>query len=532
MKIRKFTIVLFIILALTTTVWARTAVQIDDLGLITGPTSFGRYTSLNTIVDDVGATNITITINRTINANTVVVPANLKLDFKSNGFLLPAAGQVVTFDSFDQIISPKRQHIFSTPGAGVGTIVSTNGGTAYPQRWGARGDGATLNTVALQAWLDSTADLVLPDGVYNFNATINWTGNNKTITSGRGAFLNWVGGNTDEAFVIGDGNVTNTDRVVINSLRMIDNSPSGVDRLLYFNGANYGSYNDLYLASNITADNGVMLTNAGWGNTYNATRIFKGYTGLELRTNSNAVTFYDFDANNLEKHGILRQEGQGGSVINFYGGAVESMNSGSGFGILIEAPVHSFSIDGMYFEANDQHIQVGGAGAFGQKFTITNSRFITGGGTASIEIVDAQAVYAERNEFRNTPLVYLSDADASYFGTFNISSDGQTEIEATSHGSSLAQNWTFSAAKGLKFNDHKVPEIEIGTTAALVDNASETVTFDVEFSGTPTVVATGSAAGDADGMILTSAPSSTQVTIHNRSGTTMSIKWTAMYVIP
>ena len=77
-----------------------------------------------------------------------------------------------------------------------------------------------------------------------------------------------------------------------------------------------------------------------------------------------------------------------------------------------------------------------------------------------------------------------------------------------------------------------MPEIEIGTTAALVDNASETVTFDVEFSGTPTVVATGSAAGDADGMILTSAPSSTQVTIHNRSGTTMSIKWTAMYVIP
>ncbi len=152
MKIKTFVVTLVILLALATTACGRITVMIDDLGLITGPTAFGRLTTLAQVVAAVGADDLTVIVNREITAITQNVPGNLQLDLRQAGTLNVGAGQTVTFvDGTPQVLISDKQHAFT----GLGAVVFTTGGSVRPDWWEYNTPGVTDMSVALQAAVDS-----------------------------------------------------------------------------------------------------------------------------------------------------------------------------------------------------------------------------------------------------------------------------------------------------------------------------------------------------------------------------------------
>lgn len=147
MKIRKYTAVLSIllILSLATFAFARTSVQEDDLGLITGPAAFARYGSLNDAVGTIGGTETTLIINYPLPLTAaVVVPTTLKLEFKGSGSIV--------FGAFNATINGPMiagaRQIFDYTGAGVATL----------------GDLAAAGGIRLQWWDTDVANGVTPAG--------------------------------------------------------------------------------------------------------------------------------------------------------------------------------------------------------------------------------------------------------------------------------------------------------------------------------------------------------------------------------
>ena len=132
------------------------------------PDSFS-YTDFATAVSTIGATetSLIISTSEAVTGN-VTVPATLELVFRQGGELNISGAIVVTVNG---PIASGLFQIFT----GAGTVVFGNGyfHEAYPQWWGATGDGVTDDTAAMQAWVDSNVqDGVLVEGTYLANIDV------------------------------------------------------------------------------------------------------------------------------------------------------------------------------------------------------------------------------------------------------------------------------------------------------------------------------------------------------------------------
>lgn len=134
-------------------------------------------TNSETIVfrHDSGNVNTTFTLTTSES-----VPANIKLSFE-NGAILDGAG-TLTLNSLSQIIASPDQQIF---GSSI-TISPTYCGTAHPEWWGAKGDGSTDNSDAIQTALDlaiaSSGKLEFsPGGVYKITGQLNINTDSKSM---------------------------------------------------------------------------------------------------------------------------------------------------------------------------------------------------------------------------------------------------------------------------------------------------------------------------------------------------------------
>jgi hypothetical protein len=399
--------------------------------------------------------------------------------------------------------------------------------------FGAVGDGVTDDTAAIQAAIDSmganNGDLIITAGTYSFNSTLTISGSHHTIEAKGGAVLQWDGITGTTGLQFGDG-TAGTANLNVRNLRVNDNTATGVDRLVYINNCDRSNFENVYLGALNTNTSGVLLThgsttgNPSIINSFYNLKLLNGWTGLEIRSNTNGVHFYNFIAEGQEKYGVLQLDSQPLYEVAFFGGTIESIQGNTSVGMYFAHPNSTINIDSVYFESNDQHIQFAHNPAVsGIKATISNCRFISGGGTGCIELGTYQYVQATNNFFLTIPLVHLNNANARWHGEGNSTTDAISEVSKTT-------GVSYVNAKSAKntYNGHPIPEIEAGATGTIASGGSVTVTFTNAFVVAPIVVATHSAGTSRTGSLTISVISTTQVTIHNWDAAATVAEWVAV----
>ena len=309
MKIRRLTITLLVILALTTTVWARTVVMHDDIGVFSGPAAFGRYADLNALINAVGAiTATTVVINEQLDmgAAAITITANITLDFKRLGAINAAVGQTLTFaGTTAQVSAPYDRRIF----VGVGTFLF-NGGVAFPDWWDA-GTGVAATSLAIQASMDSGADTTKFLGhTYTYNVQLDVPDGHRLIGSGQE--LTWL-------VYTGAANAVSIDGAALRNVHIKDMHITGATStsVIYARGIRRNFWARLWITGNPTG-NGIYWDGDAANLGIYRNRISDIYIGNAL----NGV-LVDGDAFPLSRVNANQME-------NVY---IEPINNGVGFNI-------------------------------------------------------------------------------------------------------------------------------------------------------------------------------------------------------
>src|SRR5574337_265177 len=159
-----------------------------------------------------------------VNSNTTIV-ANLR--FAAGAILKPASGVTITLSA--SFSAPLAQ-IFAISAGGV-VVLNRDNGIAYPQWWGARGDGPTDDTAAIQACVKTSRNIyfVANSGSAYYKITAAIAVNAGTRISGPSSSLSATLGVWGcDAFVIGNGTANSGNSVIIENLQLINYSNSGV----------------------------------------------------------------------------------------------------------------------------------------------------------------------------------------------------------------------------------------------------------------------------------------------------------------
>jgi hypothetical protein len=132
------------------------------------------------IIASIGSNETTLTLSRQNNITAdLVIPANITLRFNQGGSLNIADTKTVTINGH---VEAGLYQIFKW--TGTGKVVLNKVKEVYPQWWGAKGDGVTDDTAAIQTALDAMeigSILIIPSGQYYISSTLTLTKNRITI---------------------------------------------------------------------------------------------------------------------------------------------------------------------------------------------------------------------------------------------------------------------------------------------------------------------------------------------------------------
>lgn len=399
---------------------------------------------------------------------------------------------------------------------------------------------AAMNATRLQAaWNDSNEgdELIFPSEIISFDSTLIFLGKHRTITQ-NGGILNFTGSATDTAVQFGDNSVTSTENITVRGLRVQDNSSgaTGMDYLVRVWGCHRSKFYDMYLQGKTSgATNGSLIHNdQSWINRYYNLRCNDGYVGLEFGSNSNAVNFFDFLAEDQIKAGIWIPINEVIGRVKFYGGTIESVNDGSGTGILLEhSTSNGLTFDGMYFEANDRHIEYNSSSA--GVFNVTDCRFQSPTASDhSIELAGNCTVFGRGNQFTGGSLVRTNNTNAKWFGFNNTTTDASTEVVDVSGHHTLeiitatGDRKIIGTPGKLKILNHSIPQIESGSKTVSA-SSTETIAFATAFPAAPLVICSHAAGSSRDGPVRATSISTTGATLGNDSSSTTVIYWIAVY---
>lgn len=102
---------------------------------------------------------LVISNEQLLQANTTI-PANIKLQFSQTGIFNIASGVTVTVSG---TLDAGPHQVFSGPGS---VMISNSSVKASPQWWGAKGDGNTDDTIAIQKAINASNNIYLAKGTY------------------------------------------------------------------------------------------------------------------------------------------------------------------------------------------------------------------------------------------------------------------------------------------------------------------------------------------------------------------------------
>jgi len=103
------------------------------------------------LISNVGTDKVTLTISDAVTVTSATIPANVVLDFTSNGSIIKASG---TMTILGDIVAPKKKIFLSTVDLGSAKVSEV-----YPEWWGAN-DGVTNNATAISNAFNSKAHSV------------------------------------------------------------------------------------------------------------------------------------------------------------------------------------------------------------------------------------------------------------------------------------------------------------------------------------------------------------------------------------
>ncbi|HEX7828656.1 MAG TPA: glycosyl hydrolase family 28-related protein [Thermoanaerobaculia bacterium] len=118
-------------------------------------------------------------------ASNLAIPAGVILDFTAGGVLQPANGVTITVNG--PIVAPLKK-VFANALAGQGTIALKNSDLVHVRWFGAKGDGATDDTAAIQAAINCAINsglycvVLLGSGTYKTTSTITYSTGQTPIT--------------------------------------------------------------------------------------------------------------------------------------------------------------------------------------------------------------------------------------------------------------------------------------------------------------------------------------------------------------
>lgn len=256
-----------------------TNVQGDNLDVI--EQGADNEITLRSIVASYGGDPVSITIygDIPITSTDFTIPSNVHLNFKDNGKLSPADGITLTVRGS---ISAGQWQIFGVNG----TIELYNQISVYPEWFGAKRDGATDDTVALQKCADSTKEgtIVLGVGEYIVNGQITIPKDVNLIGQGMDVSIINADGATgifpDHAVIFNTGNISSISANLASNINMGYNTvtfdaPHGLsvgDVFFVYNPTDYswhGSRNyyragEYYQVESVNSDTEVQITSPSY----------------------------------------------------------------------------------------------------------------------------------------------------------------------------------------------------------------------------------------------------------------------------
>ena len=131
------------------------------------------YPSLAAAVTSIGATNAVLVIsNQLAILSNISIPATIQLKFNRGGQLIIAKNVIV---SIDGPVEAGLEWIFA--GEGLVKFTKTAATRVYPQWWGAKGNGSTEDTQAVQKAINTVAsagggDVIFSKGIYIVNSIV------------------------------------------------------------------------------------------------------------------------------------------------------------------------------------------------------------------------------------------------------------------------------------------------------------------------------------------------------------------------
>ena len=270
------------------------------------------YDTFILAITGIGATEATLLIpNEQAVADDVTVPANVTLKFLRGGSLAISTTKTVTINGH---VEAGLYKIFDLTGTGVVAFGVSSVEAVYPEWWGARGDGVTESSGAIQAAVTTTRPVRLSgheSTIYLVDTTIFLTPYNFKFY-GNGAALKLANGSNTDVIDIPAGTAGALNDLVIDGNRANNDSGKGINinrglwlylsNISIFNTAGYG----IEISTADATTTSVYITHSAFQGMADAIHLYSDGESQVLGVHIDQSTFFMLTGSAILVDGAVR----------------------------------------------------------------------------------------------------------------------------------------------------------------------------------------------------------------------------------